>query len=322
MEFTKERLLEMYRMMVTIRQFDSGLERYWDEGYLVGAGHSSAGEEAVAVGACSALGEKDYIISTHRAHGHVLARGADPRVIMAELFTRSGGCTGGKGGSMHISDFDRYILGTNGIVGQGITLAGGVGLALKMKKSKQICLCFFGDGASSRGVFHEALNLASLRKVNTVFLCCNNQYALSTPNYRECANTDISVRAVAYDMPGVRVDGTDVIAVHEAVKEATERARNGDGPSLIECVAYRLQGHNTLEKNRPQYQPEGEKEEWRRTKDPVTIFKQQLIKMNYLTDEIAEEIETEANKLIEDAYDFAVNSPEPGEETLFQNIYA
>lgn len=322
MEFTKEKLLDIYRNMILIRLFEEGLPHYWEEGLLVGTGHSSAGEEAVAVGACSALDEKDYIISTHRAHGHLLARGADPRLIMAELFTRSGGCTGGKGGTMHISDFDRYILGTNGIVGGGITLAGGVGLALKMKRLKQVCLCFFGDGASSRGVFHEALNLASLRKVNTVFLCCNNQYALSTPIYMESANTDISVRGLSYDMPGIRVDGTDVIAVYEAVKEAVERARKGDGPSLIECVAYRLQGHNVIEIRRPQYQPESEKEEWNNTKDPIKIFKQRLIEMGYLKDKTAEKIAVDTQKQIDEAYDYAINSPEPSEDTLFQNIYA
>lgn len=322
MEFTKEKLLDIYRNMILIRLFEDGLPQYWEEGLLVGTGHSSAGEEAVAVGACSALDEKDYIISTHRAHGHLLARGADPRLIMAELFTRSGGCTGGKGGTMHISDFDRYILGTNGIVGGGITLAGGVGLALKMKRLKQVCLCFFGDGASSRGVFHEALNLASLRKVNTVFLCCNNQYALSTPIYMESANTDISVRGLSYDMPGIRVDGTDVIAVYEVVKEAVERARKGDGPSLIECVAYRLQGHNVIEIRRPQYQPEGEKEEWNNKKDPIKIFKQRLIEMGYLKDKTAEKIAVDTQKQIDEAYDYAINSPEPSEDTLFQNIYA
>lgn len=322
MEFTKDQLLKMYRQMVTIRYFEDGLLSHWEAGYLVGTGHSSAGEEAIAVGACSALGEKDYIISTHRAHGHVLARGASPGVIMAELFTKATGCTGGKGGTMHLSDFDRYILGTNGIVGGGITIAGGVGLALKMLKTKQVCLCFFGDGASNRGVFHEALNLASLRRVNTVFVCCNNQYALSTPVYKGCANPDISVRAIAYDMPGYRVDGTDVVAVYEAVRDAVERAREGEGPTLIECVAYRLQGHNVIEIRRPKYQPESEKEEWRKTKDPIKIFKQKLTELGYITDKIAGKIEAEAKKEIAEAFDFAIKSPEPGAEVLFQDIYA
>ncbi|MFC1931650.1 thiamine pyrophosphate-dependent dehydrogenase E1 component subunit alpha [Chloroflexota bacterium] len=322
MKFTREQLLKMYRQMVTIRYFEEGLPGYWDAGYLPGTGHSSAGEEAVAVGACTALDDKDYIISTHRAHGHLLAKGASPRILMAELFTKATGCAKGKGGTMHLSDFDRHILGTNGIVGGGITIAGGVGLALKMKKTKQVCLCFFGDGASNRGVFHEALNLASLRKINTVFICCNNQYALSTPVDRGCANPDISARAIAYDMPGYRVDGTDVVAVYEAVKSAVERARKGEGPSLVECVAYRLQGHNVLESRRPGYQPESEKKEWRENKDPIKIFKQKLTELGYITDEIAGEIEAEAKKEIDEAFNFAMESPEPGAEALFQDIYA
>ena len=319
---TRDKLLNMYRQLVLIRYFDSELLRYWDEGLLIGTGHASIGEEGVGVGACAALEERDYIISTHRAHGQVLARGADPKVIMAELFGKATGCTGGKGGSMHISDFDRYILGTNGIVGGGLTIAGGVGLALKMMKTRQVCVCFFGDGAASRGVFHETLNLASLRKVNTVFVCSNNQYALSTPIVREAANTDISARAIGYNIPGVRVDGTDVMAVYEVVKTAVERARDGGGPSLIECVVYRLRGHNVLEPRRPQYQPTEEKEEWNRSKDPLPIFKKMLIDQDYMTPEIAVTLENEAKQKIEEAYQFAKNSPEPGAESLFTNMYA
>lgn len=322
MELTREKLLQMYRQMMTVRYFDEGLPRYFDEGLLIGTGHSSIGEEAVGVGACAALEEGDYIISTHRAHGQVLARGADPKVIMAELFGKATGCTGGKGGSMHISDFSRHILGTNGIVGGGLTIAGGAGLALRLMKKKQICACFFGDGASNRGVFHETLNLASLRKANTVFICSNNQYALSTPLCLGCANPRIADRAIAYNMPGQRVDGTDVFAVYEAVKQAATRARNGEGPSLIECLAFRLRGHNTLEARRPQYQPAAEKEEWQRIRDPVPIFKAKLIAMGHLTEELAARIKAEAKKEIDDAYQFAVNSPEPGADTLFQNIYA
>jgi pyruvate dehydrogenase E1 component alpha subunit len=276
MQLTDEQLLKMYREMVTIRLFEEGVTRYYEKGYIVGTGHLSFGEEAVAVGACRALGERDYLISTHRAHGHVLARGASLRVVMAELFAKATGCTGGKGGSMHLSDFDRYILGTNGIVGGGITIAGGVGLAIKMRKTDQVCLCFFGDGATNRGVFHETLNLASLRKVPTVFVCCNNQYSLSQPQSQACANADISARAIAYNIPGPRVDGTDVVSVFEAVSDAVERARKGSGPSLIECVAYRLRGHSMRMDTMPggsDYRPEGEVEDWAEKKDPIKIFK-------------------------------------------------
>ncbi len=297
MPLTREDLLEMYRRMVRIRLFEMSLPHYFEEGYIAGTAHVSMGEEAVAVGACRALDKNDYIMSTHRAHGHVLARGASMPVILAEVFGKATGCTGGKGGSMHVSDFDRNFLGTSAIVGGGITIAGGIGLAIKMKKTNQVCLDFFGDGASTRGTFHEGLNLAALWKVPTVFLCTNNQYAMTLPLGKGCANIDISARAVAYDMPGQRVDGTDVIAVYEAVKSAVERARKGEGPSLIECVTYRLSPEHSLRVGTvagTEYRPEGELEEWWEKHDPIKIFKQNLKELGYLTDELADKIEAEA----------------------------
>jgi TPP-dependent pyruvate/acetoin dehydrogenase alpha subunit len=325
MRLTKDKLLEMYRQMVTIRLFEETIRHYYEKGNVVGTGHPSFGEEAVAVGACSALGEEDYLISNHRAHGHLLAKGVSLRVMMAELFAKATGCTGGKGGSMHLSDFDRHVLGTNGIVGGGITIAGGVGLAIKMRGTNQVCLCFFGDGASNRGVFHETLNLASLKKVPTIFVCCNNQYALSLPQSKGCANSDISARALAYNMPGFRVDGTDVIAVYESVKAAGDRARKGGGPSLIECVAYLLRGHSLRMDTMPggsDYRPKGEMDDWAKNKDPIKIFKQKLVKLGYITDEITGRIDTAVEQEISEAVDFAMKSSEPGAETLFQNIYA
>ncbi len=325
MQLTKEALLGMYRRMVRIRLFEVSLPHYFEEGYIAGTGHVSMGEEAVAVGACSALDENDYIMSTHRAHGHVLARGASMPVILAEVFGKATGCTGGKGGSMHVSDFDRNFLGTSAIVGGGITIAGGIGLAIKMKKTNQVCLDFFGDGASTRGTFHEGLNLAALWKVPTVFLCINNQYAMTLPLGKGCANIDISARAVAYDMPGQRVDGTDVIAVYEAVKSAVERARKGEGPSLIECVTYRLSPEHSLRVGTvagTEYRPEGEVEEWWEKHDPIKIFKQNLKELGYLADELADKIEAEAKKELDEAVDFALKSPEPGPESAFEGIYA
>lgn len=327
MQLTKQKLLDMYRQMVTIRLFEEVIPEWLEKGYIPGSAHSSEGEEAVAVGACSALDEKDYVISTHRAHGHALARGASPRIIMAEVFAKATGCIGGKGGTMHLLHLERGLLPTMGIVGGGITLAGGVGLATKMLKTKQVCLCFFGDGGSNRGVFHETLNLASLQKVNTVFLCINNQYAIAMPQRKACANPDISARAAAYNMPGYKVDGTDVTAVYETVKSAVERARKGDGPSLIECVAYRLREHSTnisirLRQGLQPYRPKGEAEEWWETKDPIKIFRLKLTEKGYMTDEIARKIEAEAQQEIDEAVDFAIKSPEPAAETLFENIYA
>ena len=325
MPLTKEALLDMYRRMLTIRYFEEGLTEFSKQGLVPGTGHVSIGEEAVAVGACSALGEKDYIISTHRAHGHLLAKGADINIILAEVLGKATGCTGGKGGSMHLSDFGRQILGTNGIVGGGINIAGGVGLAIKKRKTGQICLAFFGDGAANRGTFHEGLNLAGLWKIPTVFVCTNNQYGLSMPQSKACANLDISARAAAYGMPGYRVDGTDVIAVYEAVKIAADRARKGDGPSLIEAVSYRLRGHSMRMDQMPggsDYRPDGEVEDWAEKKDPIKIFALKLKELGYLTDEAAEQIDAECKKVFDAASEFALNSPEPEPETAFTWVYA
>jgi len=325
MELTKDDLLEMYRKMMMIRTFECGLEDLDKKGLVPGTGHLSIGEEAVSVGACSALGESDYIVSTHRAHGHVLARGASMPIVLAEIMAKATGCTGGKGGSMHLSDFDRYILGTNGIVGGGITIAGGVGLATKLQKTRQICLSFFGDGASNRGVFHETLNITSLWKIPTVFLCLNNQYAISMPQYKACANIDISARAIGYNMPGLRVDGTDVCAVYEAVSSAVKRARSGEGPSLIEAVAYRLRGHSMRVDRIPgssNYRPEGEVENWLQTKDPIKILRNKLIELEYTDEAGLSQIEMKCQQEFDEALEFAMNSPEPKPESIFEWIYS
>ena len=325
MKLDKEELLGIYRRMVTIRFFEESLVDHYKEGHVPGTTHLSIGEEAVAVGACSALSEQDYLVSTHRAHGHLLARGVSTPIIMAEVFAKATGCTGGKGGSMHISDFDRYVVGSNGIAGGGITIAGGLGLAIKMQKTSQVCLCFFGDGASQRGVFHEALNLASLWKVPTVFLCTNNQYAMSLPLRLGCANIDICARAAVYNMPGHKVDGTDVLAVYDAVESAVEDARKGKGPSLIECVTYRWVGHSAradVVLGGDSYRAEGEVEEWQRKGDPIEIFKHRLTGMGHMTDEIANKIEAQARQEIDEAVNYAMNSPEPTPESVFDGIYA
>jgi len=212
MALSKEQLQSMYHQMVRIRLFEQSLPDFFNKGFVPGSGHVSLGEEAVAVGAMSAMGPKDFTISTHRAHGHALARGADMKIILAEVFGRATGCTGGRGGSMHIHDFDRYFFGTCGIVGGGINTAGGLGLAAKLQNSGQVSIGFFGDGASNRGTFHEAMNLASLWKVPTVYVCTNNQYAMTLPLCKNCANPDIASRAASYGMPGYNVDGTDLWA--------------------------------------------------------------------------------------------------------------
>lgn len=325
MELTKENLLDMYRQMVTIRFFEQNLMHYAGEGHVPGTGHVSIGEEAIAVGACRALAPQDYIISTHRAHGHLIARGTHIPTMLAEVFGKATGCTGGKGGSMHLSDFDRNILGTNGIVGGGINIAGGVGLTIKMKKTDQVSVCFFGDGASNRGVFHEGFNLASLWKIPVVYICTNNQYAMTLPLCKNCANQDISARAAAYDMPGLRVDGTDVIAVYETVSGALERARQGGGPSLIEIIAFRLQGHSMRMDAMPggsSYRPEGEIADWWDNKDPIKIFREKLYGLGYMDEAVTATLEAAAKKDIDEATKFALDSPEPKPESIYEWIYA
>jgi len=324
MQVTANDLLAMYEQMVRIRIFELSLPPLYEKGYVIGTAHSSIGEEAVAVGACAALDKKDYIVSTHRAHGHILARGANMSIILAEIFAKASGCTGGKGGSMHVSDHDLNFPATSAIVGGGINVAGGIGLAIKMKKSDQVCLCFFGDGASNRGTFHEGLNLAALWKVPTVFLCTNNQYAMTLPLHKNCANTDISARAASYNIPGFRVDGTDILAVYEATKKSVKRARKGEGPSLIECTTYRLSPEHSLRVasvGGTNYRPEGELEEWWEKHDPIKILQKQLIDMGHLTNELVTQIEERSQKEFEKAVDFAMKSPEPVPESVFENIY-
>jgi len=322
---TKEQLAEMYHQMVRIRNFEAALPDLFLKGLVVGTGHVSLGEEAVAAGTMAALGPKDFIISTHRAHGHALARGADIKIIMAEVFCRATGCTGGKGGSMHIHDFDRYFFGTVGIVGGGINTAGGLGLAAKMQKTGQVCIGFFGDGASNRGTFHEGLNLAGLWKVPTVFVCTNNQYAMTLPLCKNCANADIASRAASYNMPGYSIDGTDLWAVYETVKKAVDHARKGGGPSLVVCNTWRLSPEHSLRTSsdpNTRYRPEGEVEQWWDEHDPVKITRKKMITMGILTEKTAAKIEADAKKEFEEAYEFAVNSPEPDVSTALEWIYA
>ena len=325
MPLTQNELLRMYRRMVEIRIFEQSLVKFFEEGILIGTGHPSMGEEGVAVGACFAVRKDDYAMSTHRAHGHILAKGASIPIVLSELFARATGYTGGKGGSMHVTDIDNGFLGSSAIVGSGIGICGGVGLGIKLKKTDQVCLSFFGDGASNRGTFHESLNLASVWKVPTIFICTNNQYALSTPQCKSCANIDIASRACAYNMPGFKVDGTDVIKVYETVKAAADRARRGEGPTLIECATYRLSPqHSMRAQSAPgtEYRPPGEVEEWWEKHDPVKIFRLKLKATGQMNDKTADQIDAEAREDFDRAVDFALKSPEPGIEAAFEHTYA
>ena len=312
-------LLQMYRSMVLIRQAEQALVRLFAGNEVPGFIHSSIGEEATAVGVCSALRADDYLTTTHRGHGHVLAKGADLRRFFAELYGRSSGYCRGKGGSMHVTDLDLGILGANGIVGAGIPIAAGAALASRMRGSDRVAVAFFGDGATDIGVFHEALNLASLWRVPAVFVCENNGYADFMARRSHQPIEHIWERAAAYAMPGVRVDGNDVEAVHAAAAEAVARARSGGGPTLLECETYRIRGH--YEGDPQPYRTEEEVEEWRR-RDPLAIASSLLRQRGGFDDGDEAMIRDEARRLVDDATIFAEAEPLPAPEEALEDVHA
>lgn len=309
----------MYVSMLRIRKFEERVVELFAQGKIPGFVHSYIGEEAVAVGACSALEPTDYITSTHRGHGHLIAKGGDLKYMMAELYGKKTGYCKGKGGSMHIADVDLGILGANGIVGAGLPIATGAALSSLMQKNRRVALCFFSDGASNRGTFHESLNMASIWKLPVVFLCENNMYGISMPQRKGMAIEDIADRASAYGIPGVVVDGNDVIAVYEAVKEAVNRARSGGGPTLIEAKTSRWRGH--FEGDPQIYRTPEEIEEWRR-KCPIRRFEEKLLKMGVLNEDKIKEIREMVAKEVEEAVGFAEESPYPEPEEALEDVYA
>jgi pyruvate dehydrogenase E1 component alpha subunit len=305
--------------MYTIRAFEEMAEQLYAMGQIHGTMHLSVGMEASAAGSVAALRPDDLILSTHRGHGHCIAKGADLNRIMAEFMGKEGGYCRGRGGSMHIADVAGGNLGANGVVGGGIATSMGVGLGLKMQKREQIVLCFFGDGAANLGPFHESLNMAAIWKLPVVFVCENNQYAMSFSVKRAFAIERISDRAAAYGMPGTTVDGNDLMAVYAAVRQAVEHARGGGGPSLVENVTYRWRGHSKSDANR--YRTREEIEAWQR-KCPIKRFRSQLIEEGNLTEEEADQIERDAYAAIEAAVAFAEASPEPSVDTIEEGVYA
>ena len=258
MALEPQQLVEMYRRMLTIRHFDQRAVEEFHAGNIPGVVHAYIGQEAVAVGVCTALRRDDRIVSTHRGHGHTIAKGADIQRMMAELFGRSNGYCHGKGGSMHIADFSVGMLGANGIVGAGLPIATGAALAAQLEKSDRVALAFFGDGASNEGAFHGSLNLAAIWKLPVIFVCENNRWAVSVPASYALSVDDVAARAAAYNIPGVIVDGTDVLAVYEVTAEAVQRARAGAGPTLIECKTYRWRTHAEQRGNPADPRPQGE----------------------------------------------------------------
>lgn len=315
--WTTEDLLSIYRRMATIRQFEARAYELYTQGMIQGAIHSYAGEEAVAVGVLSHLSDRDYVFSTHRGHGHFAARGVPLYRMAAELLGRRDGLSGGKGGSMHFFDVTRGMMGCNGIVGANLPLAVGAGLSAKLRNSGQVSLSFFGDGASNQGTFHEALNLASLWKLPVVFVCENNHYAMSTHVTRSTSVADIAVRAAGYGMPGVTVDGMDVFAVHREAAQAIERARRGDGPSLIEAKTQRFSGHSRGDPPHGLYRSKGEWEE-AKARDPLLLFAATTSLPEGELRRIDEEVKAE----VRHAFDLAAACPFPDPETALEGIFA
>lgn len=317
MELTKEKLLGFYETMMTIRAFESKAVELFADNQLPGFVHLYLGEEAVATGVCGSLDVKDYITSTHRGHGHLIAKGGKVDLMMAELFGKATGYCKGKGGSMHIADIELGILGANGIVGAGQPIAAGAAFACKYKKTDAVTVCFFGDAASNRGTFHEALNMASIWNLPLIFVCENNMYGISNCQRDHMRVTDVSDRAAAYGIPGMTVDGNDVVAVYEAATAAVERARKGDGPSLIECKTWRWRGH--FEGDPGAYKDPAEQDAWLK-KDPIPRLEKKLIELNY-SQEIAA-IKTKVEAKIAAAIKFSQESPDPNPDDVLTDVYA
>lgn len=314
-----ERLREMLMQMHTIRAFEQMAEQSYALGKIHGTMHLSIGQEAAAVGAIGTLREDDLILSTHRGHGHCIAKNADVNKMTAEFFGKETGYCRGRGGSMHIADIAGGNLGANGVVAGGIPLAVGVGLSLKMQKTGKIIICFFGDGAVNSGAFHESLNMAAIWTLPVVFVCENNQYAMSFSAKEAFPIDDLAIRANSYGMPGGTVDGNDLFEVYTAVREGVERARKGEGPSLIVCETYRWRGHSKSDRNL--YRTKEEIEEWKK-KDPIERFQHALIQAQILTPDEASQIQQQAQALIEASVKFAEESPEPSLETIEDGVYA
>ena len=319
MDIDKDKLIAMYRTMVKIRKFEERVSSEFAAGNIPGFVHVYIGEEASGTGSCATLRSDDFITSTHRGHGHVIAKGGRPDLMMAELFGKKTGYCKGKGGSMHIADIDLGILGANGIVGAGITLAGGAALSAQMRGTDQVVLCFLGDGASNRGTFHEGVNLAAVWQLPVVYIIENNLYAEKTRISDTYKLTNLSDRAGAFGIPDVTVDGNDVIAVYEAVQIAVERARTRKGPSLIECKTYRMHGH--FEGDPQTYKSAEEVEEWKK-KDPIEMFGKRLVEMKVLNEQDAEKIDAEIADEIEGAVKFAKESPFPAPEEALEDVFA
>jgi len=320
LNLSKSEYLALYQQLLLIRSTEEQLARSYANSLVLGACHTYVGEEAVAVGVCAHLRPEDAVFSTHRGHGHALAKGVHPKQIIAELFGRSTGCSQGRGGSMHLFAPEVGMMGTSGIVGPCILQATGAGYAFKLRKTDNVGVAFFGDGASNNGAFHEGINLATIWQLPVLFVCENNLYATEVPFATVAGNPNVGDRGPAYGLPSYIVDGNDVIAVYEVAKEAVARARRGDGPTLIECKTYRTRAHAEGMRESG-YRSQEEIDSWK-ARDPLTAYKQRLLAEGIAPPEDFEEIEADMQALITDAAQFAQNSPWPEPSTALDHVYS
>ncbi len=318
-ELGVEQQCEMYRRMTLIRAFELAVMDLWKKNVIYGLAHSYEGAEATAVGACFAIRPGDYITSTHRGHGHTIAKGADVNMMMAELMGKYSGYCHGKGGSMHIAAVDEGMLGATGIVGSGVPIAVGAAFSARVLKKDYITVCFHGDGATNQGVWHESINLAAAWNLPVIFLCENNQWAISCPYQNAAKNPDISLRAVGYGIPGMTVDGFNPFSVYQAVKTAAERARRGEGPTLVVAKFYRYVGHFVADDQH--YRDVTKNEPWMKL-DPVKRMARYLVEAGISSQAEVDEIFADSRRAIEQAIEFGKESPEPPVSSLFEDLYS
>ena len=319
MKIGKDEKIALLKKMILIRLFEEKTEALFHQELIPGFVHLSIGQEASTVGSCSALRPDDYIISTHRGHAHILAKGAEPKYMFAECFGRTTGYCKGKGGSMHIADFSKGILGANGVVGGGFPIMVGAGFSIKLRKTDQVGMVFFGDGASNRGTFHEACNMAAVFKLPIVFVCENNRWASTSPAEKMVAGGSVAGRANGYGIPGFITDGSKVLDVLEAVTEAVERARSGKGPTIVETETYRYKGH--FEGDRQKYRTQDEIHDYRMARDPIDRFETLLVDEGTLNKESVEAIWSETRTAIEEAAQFGLDSPLPEPEDALNDLF-
>jgi len=315
---TRTQLLEMHYKMALLRRFEEKSAEEYTRGKIGGFMHLYIGQEAVGVGAITALRPDDKILSSYREHGHAIVKGMEPRVVMAELFGKITGCSKGKGGSMHMWSNELGVLGGNAIVAAQMPIAAGVGLAMQYQELDTIVACFFGDGAVDEGAFHEALNLASIWNLPVVYICENNQYSMGMAVQKAWAVDSLLPRAAGHNMPGEQIDGMDVIEVYESTKRAVERARSGQGPTLLEIKTYRFRGHSMTDP--AYYRTRDEEQQWRTTRDPIGIFEKKLLELDLATQNEIDANDARATQVAEDAAEFAENSPDPALEELYTDV--